>query len=116
VSKTRRRFVTSTDDNINRDLLRRWVRVDNDRLSRVEAQLELIVSRLEALVRLEERHDSALRRLDRVEAQGDAQAIRIDALEKTSASNSHTNRAVERGFWIVATAIMSAGVYWFNVH
>ena len=106
----------NSTDNINQDLLRRWVRVDNDRLSRVEAQLELIVSRLEALVRLEERHDGALHRLDRVETSTDANTIRIDALERTSATNTHTNLAVERGFWIVATAVASIAVYWFNVH
>ena len=107
--------MTSTD-NINQDLLRRWVTVDNDRLSRVEAQLELIVQRLEALVRLEERHDSALRRLDRVEATADAHTIRIDALDRVSDQNHQTSKLVERVGWMLFTAVLSGCAYWINLH
>ncbi len=64
--------------------------VDNVRLDKIERQLDIIVTKLESLVRLEERHDGAVRRLDRMEARLDTHGKALDhlAVHATVSENS----------------------------
>ena len=88
--------------------------VDNQRLDKFERTLENIVSKLETLVRLEERHDGAVKRIDRHEDRMDGHATRLSALEASQRTNTATTGFIERGAWICFAAIVSAVMYFIR--
>ena len=85
-----------------------WINVDATRLDKFEKQLDIIVARLETLVRLEERHDGAVKRIDRQERLLDRHSERLDAVEQKTNSNTSTTNVFERGAWVVFAAVLSA--------
>jgi len=87
------------------------VRVDDGRLSIVESKLDRIVERLEALIRLEERHDGAVKRIDRHDERLDRHAERLGALEADASAYHQRSNIVERFLWIVVSAVVGLGAY-----
>ena len=87
------------------------VKVDDGRLSKVEEKLDRVIDRLEALIRLEERHDGAVKRIDRHDERLDRHAERLGALEAETAADHQRSSIVERFLWIVVSAAVGIGAY-----
>jgi len=85
--------------------------VDSNRLDKFERQLDIIVAKLESLVRLEEKHDGAVYRIDRQERRLDRHADRIDTLESGQNESRTSATMIERGFWLILTTVVSVTIY-----
>ena len=77
---------------------------DQPRLARIESKLDSLAEAVVGLARIEERVASVLTRIDRADAGRDDDRRRIADLERQIDKRSGTLAAIERVFWIGATA------------
>lgn len=80
--------------------------VDEKRLDRMENKLDKVVDALERLVRLEEKHDAVISRVDKQEGRLDRHADKIYTLEQFRTSSMLVSGRVERFVWLVVAALV----------
>ena len=69
------------------------------RLDNMERKLDTIMSRLEDLIRLEQKHESTVDRLDRMEK-------KLERLDDEVTSNTFITGVTERLGWIIVSAVV----------
>ena len=84
------------------------------RIDAIEGKLDRVIERLEALIRLEERHDGAVKRIDRMDGRLDRHAERLSALESESATQNKATSMLERAAWIAASAVVGVAAYFLR--
>ena len=73
--------------------------MNDERMNSLEGKLDSIVDKLESLVRLEERHNSTVSRLDRLES-------KVDDMSEKVQANTFVSGAVERFAWVIVSALV----------
>lgn len=81
------------------------------RMEAVEGKLDRIIDKMEALIRLEERHDGTVKRVDRIDGRLDRHAERIGVLEAAAAVGDKAVGNLERAAWLVASAVVGFLAY-----
>ena len=87
------------------------VTVEDSRLSSLETKMDKVIERLDTLVRLEERHDGAVKRIDRHDDRLDRHASRIAQLEADAAVKLKSSSWIERFVWTVIAAAVGTAAY-----
>ena len=80
----------------------------------VKEQLKLVIERLDALVRLEVRHDGAVVELQRAHTRVDRLERKVDVVAVESRSNAFATKIAERIGWILISAAIGALGYLFK--
>lgn len=83
---------------------------DEKRLERIEQKLDDMSKAIVSLARMEERMVTLFKRMDIYDDAQDKLAERVAKIEKVSGADGVTLRFLERIFWIVATAGITAYV------
>jgi light-regulated signal transduction histidine kinase (bacteriophytochrome) len=83
---------------------------DEKRLERIENKLDEMSEAIVSLARMEERMVTLFKRMDSYDDAQDKLADRVSKIEKVSGADGVTLRFLERIFWIVATAGITAYV------
>jgi len=83
---------------------------DEKRLERIEQKLDEMSKAIVSLARMEERMVTLFKRMDTYDDAQDKLAERVSKIEKISGADGVTLRFLERIFWIVATAGITAYV------
>jgi predicted RNase H-like nuclease (RuvC/YqgF family) len=83
----------------------------HERLIGIEHTLEVIKDKLDVVVRLEERQDASVKRIDRVDGRLDVHGERLNEIEKEMASNNQQTGMIERGAWVAVSAVVGFVVY-----
>ena len=83
---------------------------DEKRLERIEQKLDEMSKAIVSLARMEERMVTLFKRMDTYDDAQDKLAERVSKIEKVSGADGVTLRFLERIFWIVATAGITAYV------
>ena len=83
---------------------------DEKRLERIENKLDEMSEAIVSLARMEERMVTLFKRMDTYDDAQDKLAERVSKIEKVSGADGVTLRFLERIFWIVATAGITAYV------
>jgi predicted nuclease with TOPRIM domain len=74
-------------------------------------QLRLVIDRLDALVRLEERHKNTVESLNRAHDRVDKLEAKVDVLEQVVTSNSFVTKIAERLGWMLISAGVAISAY-----
>ena len=88
--------------------------VDERRLDRMEEKLDKVVESLNALVRLEEKHNSIELRLERAEGRVDTHARRLTDVEGDLRARGAIGGKVERFIWVVVSAVVGAVAFYLR--
>ena len=83
---------------------------EEKRLERIEQKLDEMSKAIVSLARMEERMVTLFKRMDTYDDAQDKLAERVSKIEKVSGADGVTLRFLERIFWIVATAGITAYV------
>lgn len=83
---------------------------EEKRLERIEKKLDEMSEAIVSLARMEERMVTLFKRMDSYDDAQDKLADRVSKIEKVSGADGVTLRFLERIFWIVATAGITAYV------
>jgi hypothetical protein len=83
---------------------------DETRLERIEKKLDEMSKAIISLARMEERMVTLFKRMDAYDDQQDKLSERLTKVEKVSGADGVTLRFLERIFWIVVTAGVTAYV------
>ncbi len=83
---------------------------EEKRLERIEQKLDEMSKAIVSLARMEERMVTLFKRMDSYDDAQDKLADRVAKIEKVSGADGVTLRFLERIFWIVATAGITAYV------
>jgi len=83
---------------------------EEKRLERIEQKLDEMSKAIVSLARMEERMVTLFKRMDSYDDAQDKLAERVSKIEKVSGADGVTLRFLERIFWIVATAGITAYV------
>jgi len=83
---------------------------DEKRLERIEQKLDDMSKAIVSLARMEERMVTLFKRMDSYDDAQDKLSERVSKIEKVSGADGVTLRFLERIFWIVATAGITAYV------
>ena len=83
---------------------------DEKRLERIEQKLDDMSKAIVSLARLEERMVTLFKRMDSYDDAQDKLSDRVAKIEKVSGADGVTLRFLERIFWIVVTAAVTAYV------
>jgi len=83
---------------------------DEKRLERIESKLDEMSEAIVSLARMEERMVTLFKRMDSYDDAQDKLSDRVSKIEKVSGADGVTLRFLERIFWIVATAGITAYV------
>ena len=93
---------------------------DEKRLERIEQKLDDMSKAIVSLARMEERMVTLFKRMDSYDDTQSKLSDRVSKIEKVSGADGVTLRFLERIFWIVVTAAVTAYVvthmgwcYWF---
>ena len=83
---------------------------DEKRLERIEQKLDEMSKAIVSLARMEERMITLFKRMDSYDDEQTRMSDRLSKVEKVSGADGVTLRFLERIFWIVATAGITAYV------
>lgn len=83
---------------------------EEKRLERIEQKLDEMSKAIVSLARMEERMVTLFKRMDSYDDAQDKLSDRVSKIEKVSGADGVTLRFLERIFWIVATAGITAYV------
>ena len=83
---------------------------EEKRLERIEKKLDEMSEAIVSLARMEERMVTLFKRMDSYDDAQDKLSDRVSKIEKVSGADGVTLRFLERIFWIVATAGITAYV------
>ena len=83
---------------------------EENRLERIEKKLDEMSKAIISLARMEERMVTLFKRMDAYDDQQDKLSERLAKVEKVSGADGVTLRFLERIFWIVVTAGVTAYV------
>lgn len=83
---------------------------EENRLERIEKKLDEMSKAIISLARMEERMVTLFKRMDAYDDQQDKLSERLSKVEKVSGADGVTLRFLERIFWIVVTAGVTAYV------
>lgn len=83
---------------------------EEKRLERIEKKLDEMSEAIVSLARMEERMVTLFKRMDSYDDAQDKLSDRVTKIEKVSGADGVTLRFLERIFWIVATAGITAYV------
>jgi len=83
---------------------------EEKRLERIEQKLDEMSKAIVSLARMEERMVTLFKRMDTYDDAQDKLSDRVAKIEKVSGADGVTLRFLERIFWIVATAGITAYV------
>lgn len=83
---------------------------DEKRLERIEQKLDDMSKAIVSLARMEERMVTLFKRMDSYDDAQDKLSDRVSKIEKVSGADGVTLRFLERIFWIVVTAAVTAYV------
>jgi light-regulated signal transduction histidine kinase (bacteriophytochrome) len=83
---------------------------DEKRLERIEQKLDDMSKAIVSLARMEERMVTLFKRMDTYDDAQDKLSDRVSKIEKVSGADGVTLRFLERIFWIVVTAAVTAYV------
>ena len=83
---------------------------DEKRLERIEQKLDDMSKAIVSLARMEERMVTLFKRMDTYDDAQDRLSDRVSKIEKVSGADGVTLRFLERIFWIVVTAAVTAYV------
>lgn len=83
---------------------------EENRLERIEKKLDEMSKAIISLARMEERMVTLFKRMDAYDDQQDKLSDRLAKVEKVSGADGVTLRFLERIFWIVVTAGVTAYV------
>jgi hypothetical protein len=83
---------------------------EETRLERIEKKLDEMSKAIISLARMEERMVTLFKRMDAYDDQQDKLSERLTKVEKVSGADGVTLRFLERIFWIVVTAGVTAYV------
>jgi light-regulated signal transduction histidine kinase (bacteriophytochrome) len=83
---------------------------DEKRLERIEQKLDDMSKAIVSLARMEERMVTLFKRMDSYDDAQDKLSDRVAKIEKVSGADGVTLRFLERIFWIVVTAAVTAYV------
>ena len=83
---------------------------EENRLERIEKKLDEMSKAIISLARMEERMVTLFKRMDGYDDQQDKLSERLTKVEKVSGADGVTLRFLERIFWIVVTAGVTAYV------
>jgi hypothetical protein len=83
---------------------------EENRLERIEKKLDEMSKAIISLARMEERMVTLFKRMDAYDDQQDKLSDRLSKVEKVSGADGVTLRFLERIFWIVVTAVVTAYV------
>ena len=83
---------------------------EETRLERIEKKLDEMSKAIISLARMEERMVTLFKRMDAYDDQQDKLSDRLSKVEKVSGADGVTLRFLERIFWIVVTAGVTAYV------
>lgn len=83
---------------------------EENRLERIEKKLDEMSKAIISLARMEERMVTLFKRMDAYDDQQDKLSDRLTKVEKISGADGVTLRFLERIFWIVVTAGVTAYV------
>jgi hypothetical protein len=83
---------------------------EENRLERIEKKLDEMSKAIISLARMEERMVTLFKRMDAYDDQQDKLSDRLSKVEKVSGADGVTLRFLERIFWIVVTAAVTAYV------
>lgn len=83
---------------------------EENRLERIEKKLDEMSKAIISLARMEERMVTLFKRMDSYDEAQDKLTDRVSKIEKVSGADGVTLRFLERIFWIVATAGITAYV------
>jgi light-regulated signal transduction histidine kinase (bacteriophytochrome) len=83
---------------------------DEKRLERIEQKLDEMSKAIVSLARMEERMVTLFKRMDTYDDAQDKLSDRVSKIEKVSGADGVTLRFLERIFWIVVTAAVTAYV------
>ncbi len=81
---------------------------DEKRLERIEQKLDDMSKAIVSLARMEERMVTLFKRMDTYDDAQEKLSERVSKIEKVSGADGVTLRFLERIFWIVATAGITA--------
>lgn len=83
---------------------------DEKRLERIEQKLDDMSKAIVSLARMEERMVTLFKRMDSYDDTQNKLSDRVSKIEKVSGADGVTLRFLERIFWIVVTAVVTAYV------
>ena len=83
---------------------------EEKRLERIEQKLDEMSKAIVSLARMEERMVTLFKRMDSYDEAQDKLTDRVSKIEKVSGADGVTLRFLERIFWIVVTAAVTAYV------
>jgi len=83
---------------------------DEKRLERIEQKLDDMSKAIVSLARMEERMVTLFKRMDSYDDTQSKLSDRVSKIEKVSGADGVTLRFLERIFWIVVTAVVTAYV------
>jgi len=83
---------------------------EETRLERIETKLDQMSEAIVSLARMEERMVTLFKRMDNYDGQQEKMDDRVSKIEKLSGADGVTLKFLERIFWIVATATITAYV------
>ena len=83
---------------------------EEKRLERIEKKLDEMSEAIVSLARMEERMITLFKRMDSYDDEQNRMSDRLSKVEKVSGADGVTLRFLERIFWIVATAGITAYV------
>lgn len=81
------------------------------RLENIEAGLSAVLTKLEGLIRLEERHDNTVRRIEAHQRKINAHESRVQSLEHNMNTNSQAVETTKRLGWLCISLVLAAVVY-----
>jgi len=79
--------------------------------SRLEKKIDRLEEAVVQLARMEERMVSLFNRMDKYDETYDRVETRLEKLERTSTKRGTVFDVVNKGFWIVVTAVVSS-IFW----
>jgi hypothetical protein len=80
-------------------------------LGDVKRQLDRVLNRLDALVRLEEQHNNTVSSLNRAHRDIEKLDVRVDKVELIASKNNLMTRAMERIGWMIVSAAIGLAAY-----
>jgi len=80
-------------------------------LGDVKRQLERVLNRLDALVRLEEQHSNTVDSVNRAHRDLERLDHRVDKVEEVVSKNSVVTRAMERLGWMIVSAAIGLAAF-----
>ena len=81
------------------------------RLENIELGLAAVLTKLEGLIRLEERHDNSVRRIDSHQKKISSHENRVQSLEHNMNSNTQAVETTKRLGWLCISLVLAAVVY-----